>query len=261
MLNYLSLAAAYIRLNLKAAMEYRAAFWWQVGGMFFNNLMWVLFWVLFFTRFPVLRGWTVNDVITVWALAASGFGLAATIAGNSMTLPGLIAQGQLDVWMLYPRRLLPHLLLGRMSILSIGDALFGFVVYLTMVRPDLPHLLLFMLLVLSTAFLFLGFAIATGSLSFYLGNASALAEQWRFAMITFGTYPSVLFEGGVKLILYTVVPALFISEFPIEALRDLSARDALIAMLGAATVLSVGVFVFYYGLRRYESGNLMDMRG
>lgn len=260
-LNYLVLAVAYVRLNLRAAMEYRAAFWWQVGGMFINNTMWVVFWVLFFTRFPVLRGWTINDVITVWALAASGFGLSASIAGNSLTLANLIAQGQLDVWMLYPRKLLPHLLLGRMSIFSIGDALFGFVVYIVMIRPDLPHLVLFILLVFSTAFLFLGFSILTGSLSFYLGNASALADQWRFAMITFGTYPAVLFDGGAKLILYTVIPAFFISQYPIEALRTLSLGNAFMAFLGATVVLVLGVFVFYYGLKRYESGNLMEMRG
>lgn len=259
--NYLALAVAYVRLNLQAALEYRAAFWWQVGGMFINNMMWVVFWVLFFTRFPVLRGWTVNDVITVWALAAAGFGLSATIAGNSMTLATIIAQGQLDVWMLYPRKLLPHLLLGRMSIFSIGDTLFGFVVYVVMIRPDLPHLILFLLLVVSTAFLFLGFSILTGSLSFYLGDASALADQWRFAMLTFGTYPAVLFDGGVKFILYTIIPAFFISEFPIEALRSLSIENASMAFLGATVVLIVGVMVFYHGLRRYESGNLMEMRG
>jgi ABC-2 type transport system permease protein len=260
-LNYIALAAAYVRLNLRAALEYRAAFWWQVGSMFVNNSMWVVFWVLFFTRFPVLRGWTVEDVITVWALAAGGFGISASIAGNSLNLATLIAQGQLDVWMLYPRRLLPHLLVGRMSVISIGDAFFGFVVYLFFVQPDPLRFLLFTLLVVAVAFLFLGFSILTGSLSFYLGNAGTLAEQWRFAMITFGTYPSVLFDGGAKFLLYTLVPAFFISQFPIEALRTLSLSNALMTFLGAAIFLALGVGVFYHGLRRYESGNLMEMRG
>jgi ABC-2 type transport system ATP-binding protein len=45
------------------------------------------------------------------------------------------------------------------------------------------------------------------------------------------------------------------------ALRNLSLFDAAISVAGSAAVVAAGVFVFYFGLRRYESGNLMEMRG
>lgn len=259
--NYLGLAAAYVRLNLNAQLEYRGAFISQVAAMFLNDAVWVVFWALFFTRFPVLRGWDVKDVITVWAIAAAGFGLAYAICGNGLQLASVIAQGQLDVWMLYPRALLPHMLLGRMSATSWGDALFGYVVYVGVVRPDLTHLLLFVGLTLSVALLFVGFSVLSGSLSFFMGNSAGLTEQWRFAMVTFSTYPAILFEGSVKLLLYTLIPAGFITYLPIQALRDLSLGHAALALAGALGVLAAGVGIFYYGLRRYESGNLMEMRG
>jgi ABC-2 type transport system permease protein len=259
--SYLALAAAYIRLNLNAQLEYRGAFVWQVAAMFINDGVWVVFWVLFFTRFPVLRGWTAQDVITLWALTASGFGLAHAIYGNTLQLAGLIAQGQLDVWMLYPRALLPHMLLGRMSATAWGDLLFGLVVYVAFVRPDAPHLLLFLLLVCSVALLFVGFGVLSGSLTFFVGNGAALADQWRIALITFSTYPSILFEGGVKLLLFTAVPAGFVSGLPIAALRGLSLGDAALAFLGSLAVALTGALVFAVGLRRYASGNLMEMRG
>ena len=259
--NYIGLAAAYTRLNLNAQLEYRGAFLSQVVAMFLNDAVWVVFWALFFTRFPVLRGWNVNDVITVWAIAAAGFGLAYAIFGNGLQLASLIAQGQLDVWMLYPRALLPHMLLGRMTATAWGDALFGYVVYIGFVRPDLTHFLLFVGLSLSVALLFVGFSVLSGSLSFFMGNSAGLTEQWRFAMLTFSTYPAILFEGGVKVLLYTLIPAGFITYLPIQALRELSLVHAALALLGALGVLAAGVGVFYYGLRRYESGNLMEMRG
>ncbi|MBC8075591.1 MAG: ABC-2 family transporter protein [Chloroflexales bacterium] len=259
--NYLALAAAYTRLNLNAQLEYRGAFISQVAAMFINDGVWVVFWVLFFTRFPVLRGWTAQDVITLWALTAAGFGLAHAIYGNALQLAGLIVQGQLDVWMLYPRALLPHMLLGRMSATAWGDLLFGLVVYVGFVRPDLPHLLLFLLLVCSVVLLFVGFSVLTGSLSFFLGNGAGLAEQWHNALLSFSTYPSILFEGGVKLLLFTLVPAGFVSALPISALRNLSLIDAALAFAGSLAVSAVGVLVFSIGLRRYESGNLMEMRG
>jgi len=259
--NYLGLAAAYTRLNLGAQLEYRGAFVSQVAAMILNDSVWVVFWVLFFTRFPVLRGWNVADVITVWAMAAAGFGLAHAIYGNVLALATLIAQGQLDVWMLYPRALLPHLLLGRMNASSWGDALFGYGVYLAFVRPDLAHFAMFVALTLAVTLLFVGFGVLTGSLSFFVGNAAGLADQWRFAMITFSTYPAVLFEGAIKLLLYTLVPAGFVSYLPVQALRELSPGYALLTLLGALGITAAGVALFYLGLRRYESGNLMEMRG
>ena len=259
--NYLGLAATYTRLNLRAQLEYRGAFISQVAAMFINDGMWVVFWVLFFTRFPVLRGWAVQDVITLWALAAAGFGLAHAIYGNALYIADLIVQGQLDVWMLYPRALLPHMLLGRMGVTAWGDLLFGLVVYIGFVRPDAAHLLLFLLLVCSVGLLFLGFCVLTGSLSFFLGNGAGLAEQWRISLLSFSTYPSILFEGGVKLLLFTVIPAGFVSGLPILALRNLSLVDAALALLGSLAVALVGALVFALGLRRYESGNLMEMRG
>jgi ABC-2 type transport system permease protein len=259
--NYLGLATAYTRLNLSAQLEYRGAFISQVAAMFLNDGVWLVFWALFFTRFPVLRGWQISDVITVWAVAASGFGLAHAIYGNTLHLATLVAQGQLDVWMLYPRALLPHMLLGRMNATAWGDALFGYAVYFVFVRPDLAHALLFVGLSLSVALLFVGFSVLTGSLSFFLGNAAALSEQWRIAMLTFSTYPAILFEGAVKLLLFTLIPAGFVTYLPIQALRDLSLRDAALALAGALAVLVVGAGVFYVGLHRYESGNLMEMRG
>src|SRR5258706_2396106 len=160
------LMIAYVRLNLNAQLEYRAAFASQVVGMFINDAVWVVYGVVFFTRFPVLRGWNVKDVITVWSLTAAGFGLAFALCGNAWNLARMITQGQLDAWMLYPRPLLPHLLVGRMSTTAWGDALFGYIVYILFVQPDVLHLILFTALSLSVAILFVGFSVFIGSLSF-----------------------------------------------------------------------------------------------
>ncbi|WP_334822351.1 hypothetical protein [Nostoc sp.] len=48
---------------------------------------------------------------------------------------------------------------------------------------------------------------------------------------------------------------------PIEALRSLALIHSMLAVAGSTTVLLVGAGVFYHGLRRYSSGNLIQMRG
>ncbi len=261
LLSYIKMAAAYVRLNLCAHLEYRQAFISQVVAMFINNCFWLAFWDVFFDRFPVLRGWTVQDVFTLWAIAAGGFGLAHAVCGNAWYMPGLIARGELDGWLLYPRRLLSHFVLGKQVVTAWGDAAFGVVAYVMLVRPDLAHLIMFLILTISVALLFVAFSIITGSLSFFLGNAEGLAEQWRFALITFATYPSTLFDGPIRFLLFTVVPAAFISYLPIEALRTLSYAQVGITFLSALGFMLLAVLIFYSGLKRYESGSLMEMRG
>lgn len=258
--SYLRMLGAYVGFSWRAQIQYRGAFITQAAAMFVNNCVWLLFWSFFFARFPVVKGWQINDVITMWAISASGFGLALSVFWNLMLLPSLITRGQIDSWLIYPRAVLPHLALGKMSATAWGDTLFGFFVYFAFVRPDFYHGILFCLLVLAVAVLFIGFQIMIGSIGFFVGNAEALAEQWFFSMITFSTYPGGLFDGWVKVILFTAIPAAFISSLSVEALRQLSLVDAALTLAGAFAVLGFGVCLFYLGLRRYESGNLMEMR-
>jgi ABC-2 type transport system permease protein len=259
--NYLALMAAYLRINLNAQFEYRGAFISEALAMFVNDFTWVVFWVMFFHRFSVLKGWNLQDVMTIWAVAAGSFGIAHAVMGNGWHLPSIIVNGQLDLWMLYPRAVLPHLLLGRTMATAWGDAAFGYVVYVALVRPDLAHFLMFVFLTLSVAALYVGFSVASASLGFFVGNAAVLCEQWRFAVITFATYPQSLFNGLARLALFTIVPAAFVSYIPVEALRMLSLRHVAVSVLAAVVMLAIGSDMFYAGLRRYESGNLLSMHG
>jgi len=255
------LVGAYFRLNLRSHLEYRGAFLSQAVAMIVNDSIWIVFWTLFFNRFPVLQGWHQKDVLTIWAISASGFGIAATIFGNTFQLAALITRGQLDAWMLYPRLLLPHLALGKMVPSATGDAIFGYVLFIAFVRPDLSHFALFVLFTITAAIVFTAVFLMAGSLSFFVGNAEVLAEQWIFSVVTFSTYPATLFEGGVKILLFTLIPAGFVSYLPVDALNTLSLVYAGYTLLGSLAFLAIGVSMFYIGLSRYESGNLIGMRG
>lgn len=259
--NYVRLLCSYVRLNLTSEYEYRAAFWSQVIAMVVNDCCWLSFWVLFFQRFPVLNDWTINDVITLWAVVAGGFGLAHGFFGNALALPSIIARGGLDTWMVYPRAVLPHLLMGKTHVTSWGDMIFGVVAYLVMVQPDALHFLLFLTLLSTVAITFVGFSVFSGSLAFFLGNSQVLSEQWRFALVTFSTYPPGIFDGAIKLVLYTLIPAAFVGYLPVEALKHFSLCEAGLCFLGSVIFLTAGGLAFSAGLRRYESGNLTEMRG
>ena len=60
--------------------------------MFGNDCLWLLFWWSYFRQFPLVNGWTQQDVVTVWGISAYGIGLSNAIFGNAGNLAGLIKE-------------------------------------------------------------------------------------------------------------------------------------------------------------------------
>jgi ABC-2 type transport system permease protein len=80
------------------------------------------------------------------------------------------------------------------------------------------------------------------------------------ALISFSTYPMDIFNGAVRLLLFTVLPAGFISFIPLQLLHRFT--WPLVGIMIAATLIIVllAASIFELGMRRYESGNLMGMQ-
>ncbi len=255
MKRYLRFLGGYLSANLQAAMEYRAGFWGQVVSMMLNDGLWLTFWFFYFRRYPVVQGWVLNDIIVLWAVPAGGFGLATGVFGRSSRLAGVITSGGLDSYLTLPKNVLLHVLISATDPSGWGDLAFGLVAFTVLVHPPLPDVLLYLLLVALVAVIFTAFMVLLGSLAFWLGNSEGLAQQLMGALISFSTYPTPVFHGAVKLLLFTVIPAGFIADFPVELLRAF--RWPLLAGLVAFTLViaSLAYFVFSRGLRRYESGN------
>jgi len=72
-------------------------------------------------------------------------------------------------------------------------------------------------------------------------------------------YPMGLFQGAIRLILYTLIPAGFVGAVPVEVVETHSL--SLLGGMAAAAAISVLVLnvVFYVGLRRYESGSALNV--
>ncbi|HKU37260.1 MAG TPA: ABC-2 family transporter protein, partial [Polyangiales bacterium] len=172
----LSLIAAYSRANLRSAFEYRTSFASEVLAMLVNDCMWVVFWVGFYERYPAVRGWERADVVTLWAVIATAFGIATALFGNLVRLAGIIARGELDFFLSLPRPVLLHTLIGRMSFSAYGDVVFGIAAYAWIVRPSASDWLLFTALTLSNVGIFVGFGACMASWSFWLGSAEGIAQ-------------------------------------------------------------------------------------
>jgi len=251
----------YLGVNLSAAMEYRHAFLAQAIGMFANDAVFIVFWILYFNQFPSVGGWQARDVALVYSMAAVSIGLSTAVFGNCTRLATIVVQGQLDYYLGLPRDTLLHALVSRSGLAGWGDVCFGLLAYALFGRLDPASVGLYGVLVVLSLTVFLSFMVIAGSLAFWMGSAEAAAFQAQQAVITFSLYPGAMFQGWMRVLLFTAIPAGFISHVPVELLRSFD--PSLFAGLLMAAVFSavLAIAVFRIGLRRYESGNLVSLRG
>jgi len=251
---------SYLRANLAMELEYRASFVSQVFSMIINDAAWVLFWLLYFSRFPVVKGWGRREVITLWAIFAVSYSLSRVLCANVDRLAGLIYRGQLDVYLTQPKKVLTHVLISRTRPSALGDGAFGLTLFFLFLQPTPARTLLFIFCAVAGAVIFTSYSVIAHSLAFYMGSSEMLAAELTNSFLHFASYPTAIFRGWVRFLLFTLLPAGFINYMPVGLMRDFS--WAFFAAVSGAAVLSAlaASFVFYRGLRRYESGNLMTVR-
>ncbi len=252
MVRELKFLTAIWKANLQSAMEYRGAFIAQILGMMLNNGFYFLFWVIFFDQFGEVRGWVLNDMFLVFGITATSFGLTAFFFGNAFNLSNIITGGRLDYYLSLPRPVLLHTLASRSIANGLGDMTYGLLSFLFSGYFTWIALGRFAVGVLLASSVFLAFLIIAHSLTFWLGNAQALAGLLMNAILTFALYPISLFDGPAKFILFSLIPAALVGSVPASLVRHLTWQNVLTLIVGAIILLGMAIMVFHRGLRRYE---------
>lgn len=251
----------YFRFNLSAGMAYKVSFITQVLGMILNDACFILFWLILFTRVGKdINGYLFRDVMFLWSLTACGFGLAMVFAGNNPHISRIIYSGELDVYLLQPKPILPNLLGARMSVSGWGDLLYGLTLFLFTQQLTPVNVLLYILFTLLLALLFISLRVFYHSLTFFLGNSEDFAQLVTEMSINFGLYPGSIFKGPVVWLLHTLLPTAFMVYLPVRIFRNFDLRLLLFVLLGDLVIMLVACAAFYLGLRAYESGNRMGTR-
>jgi ABC-2 type transport system permease protein len=251
---------ALIATNLKASFALRAAFWLQATFMIASNVLYFVFWWIFFARFPEVRGWTLADVTALYGIVALAFGAAVVFAGGVRELAPRVARGELDGYLTLPKSPLLHLVASRSMASGWGDMLSGAAFIATSGLVSWRSWPVAMVAVAASTLVFVATAVILHSFCFWLGRLGQLARQaWEF-LITFSLYPRPLFGGVLKVLLFTLLPAAFVGWLPCELLRDFRWSTLAAVAGGAIGYCMLASWMFAMGLRRYESGNAFQVR-
>jgi ABC-2 type transport system permease protein len=225
------------------------------GVMFVNDIVWVLFWTLFFDEVGHIGAWDRDRMLLLLSVITASAGLALGLLANARQVGRMALDGELDAVLSLPVPTLPYLLVRRVEAVNVGDLGFGITLFLVACNPTPVRLLTWILVVLCAATLMTSFMVLTGSIAFFAGRSEG-GELGVQAILLLGSYPSDVFAGVAKVVLYSVVPAVFVSAIPARIVDDPSAGEAL-ALVGASTAFALLAWAtFSRGLRRYTSGSV-----
>jgi len=261
MKKHLKIMGCYFRMNLASALEYRASFLVQAFGMALSNSSFIFFWWIAFSNVGgQIAGYSFKDVLFIWAVASTGFGLAHIFFANAGSLTQVIYTGGFDAYLLQPCNILLNVICSKTVLSAYGDFAYGFVLMFAVFWGDAAAWLWFAAGVLSGCCLMTAILLAANSLTFYIGDASAPARIVSELMINLSLYPDKVYGPPVRALMFTLIPVGFAVHVPKRMLNGEPAILAAAALAGAVLFCYAASRFFYSGIKRYESGNQIITR-
>lgn len=255
----LSFFFALLRTSIRASISLRGAFLLESLFMIGNNLIFLAIWWVFFRAFKSVGGWEFDDMVALMAIATGSYGLSKICCGGVKEIGRTIARGNLDPFMTQPKNLLLHLVGAKSYSKGWGGIMTAVILVFLGGKTTLSHLTLILFFILNGCLIWAATAVIAYSLTFWMGSIESLSKKYCDSLNLFVHYPVNIYSGFLQVIMFTVFPVGIIGYLPVELLREFSWINVAILLCGSSLFVALAFFVFYLGLRRYESGNHFGM--
>ena len=261
MKKHLKIFWSYFRLNFASALEYRASFFSQAFGMALSNSSFIFFWWIAFGQIGgEIAGYSFEDVLFIWAVTSSGYGISTLLFANASELTRLIITGELDTFLLQPCNVLLSVLCSRTSLSAYGDLIYGFILMIIFYGSKGIAWLWFFVGIVLFGLLMTAVVLTAHSLSFFWGDASVIGTLATEFLINVSIYPEKIYAPFIRALMYSVIPVGIAVHTPLRLFGEFSLYSTLAAFAVAVLYCVLAGVFFYRGLRRYESGNAIITR-
>lgn len=257
---YIKLTWAFKKMGILSALEYRVSFLFNVLGMLFNDAILILVWVIFFSKFPNINGWTLQDSFLLISISWLGYVFVTMIAGGVFELSKMIVQADLDYYITAPHNIIWHISVSKTPLEEIGTGILCVILYILACNSSIPGILLFLILSCISGIITFNFVLITQSLAFFIGNAEQISHVLVRSLLYMVYIPQPVFSIPLKIITTTIVPIFFICVLPARILKEFNIADFSLLILFTVISSYLAVYIFNKGLSKYESGNLINIR-
>lgn len=249
-----------LRTSIKASISKRGAFLIESGLMILNNLIYLAMWWIFFHKFNDISGWNLRDMIILQAVGVGGYGLMQICFGGIKNLSKIITSGDLDPFMTQPKNILLHIAGSKSFSKGWGHLMTAVILIFLGNLATFQILPLVVISSISACLVFTSIHVIGHSLPFWMGSVEGLSKKYCDILFLFALYPSNIYSGLLQVVMFTLIPAGVISYLPVELIRDFSWAKLLILFASSLSFCVIAYFVFYSGLKKYESGNRFGTR-
>ena len=235
-------------------MSNKKSFVIQAVFMFLNNFIWLAFWFILFYNSDggTINGVTLNDIIYLWSAPTLSFGLCYFLFGGVEHLSYKIANKEIDNELTKPKHSLISLLTSTANLSAMGDLMYGLFLGIFAVNFNPIRFLWLIIIGIIGAIGFLGINIFVQSLSFWFGDISKSARIYSMnLLITLTIYPESMFNGIIKVLMYTVIPAMYIAHIPIAIIQTFDLKLLLFEIIAVALLMLLAIVTYNKGLRKY----------
>ncbi len=251
-----------IKMSMKQSYALKAAFWLRLIFMIVSDLIMLIGWYVMFQSFHTINGWSFEDFMFMSGLNISTFSIwTLFFRGGGTYMAQWIQNGEFDHFLLSPPNVLFHASCCVSEPAGWGDFITGICLMAVSGLVTFNTFGIVLILFICAVLCFLSISFILTAINFYFKNAADLTERLFYVFFCICGYPGSIYTDWAKVILITVFPVGLISILPVEILKNMQ-FSSFVYLLCATAVLFLGsIFLFYRGLRRYESGNRTILRG
>lgn len=263
-MDYISLYFDFVKIKLKAIVEYPGAFWAEtiakVMGWAANIL--IIFLMIF--RFESVLNWSSYEVLFLYSINATSYALAGFFMYHSVgRLPEHIQMGTFDEMLTKPVNPFFYLCAKGFSTGYIGNLCSSIpAIIICIIKLDLSMNLLnichLVVVVIGAALIHSSLFMLTNIPAFWIIKSDALSS-FRWVLDDFIRYPISIYDRWIQIMLTFIFPVAFINFYPAQAfLRkgDLLGFSSIFVYLTPAIgiiLFALGYMSFFMGIRHYKS--------
>lgn len=249
------------KLNILSALAYRTSFVIQILSMLINDVVMFVLFYFFFSKFGTIGGMDFQWYIRLMIVIVGWFSVMHILLYGSRKIGEMIMNGSLDAHILLPKNMLVRIVVWNMNITAIGDLIYGIGLLFFIKSITFAFIAKVLFVSLCAGIIFTWFMIMFESLAFRIGSSRELSK-WIFeAVLGPSHYPPDIFKWIVfKIMFMTIIPVFFVAYLPYDIVSSaFSIQKILILVWATIFFWVVGAFVFYRWLRKYESGNMINV--
>lgn len=196
----LSLAWRIIRMRISAQAHYRRSFMMQLFGNTILTIMEIVAIVILFQRFPSLGGWSLNEVLLLFAMSEITFNIADSIQNGLDLVPDQVRTGEFDRLLTRPLSVYLQAMLLDISLRHVGKTILAvglFTYAWTRVDPVItaPTLVIIASALICGTVLFIAIFSLGAIVSFWTVGSIEMINAISYGGSDLSQYPIHIYRG------------------------------------------------------------------